>query len=294
MVAAPRPKSPLHTRHETALVRALHELRQSERASALTLSVLVFEDDAFWVGRRLTLESSLRDTTPRSPERWDPPVGLDPKDPRRPGLIELDAKLDAGSERARSSATRVGLVLSDRTVLGVLELLEPRGRTNAVRAEAFIARIATQLAAWVDTAPDPRARLVVGPRGLCLRSGEFSPQALPALDTLFALSGGDAGPQQRRFGFGLAAIELEALEGIAGPHLLVTLSRPSFYVVPQELALTVRQREIADLASHGLTIGEIAAMTKRAPDTIKTHLKSVYRTLGVANRLELRDLLDAR
>lgn len=287
MVAAPhRETQPLSPHDpESSLVRALHELRVAERATAVTLSVLVYTDDTFWVGRRLTLESSLRDTTPRGPMRWEPPVGLEPRCSRSPGLVEL------ASSRESSIPGRAGLVLSDRTLLGVVELEHARAPANAARADTCIARIATHLTAVIAAAPEPRARLILGPGGVCLRGGETERHEHFELARLFALRADDPRPGPRRLGLDLATVELEPLEGPAGPHLLVTFSRPSFYVVPQELPLTVRQREIADLASHGLTVGEIAAATRRAPDTIKTHLKSVYRALGVANRLELRELL---
>lgn len=286
MVAAPipkRPQNPLHTEPEAALARALHELRVSERGCAPTLSVLVSADDAFWIGRRVTLEASLRDTTPRGPTRWEPPAGLDPRNPRPLGLIDT------------GEGGRAALVVSDRTVLGLLELHGVRARAHAAeRSEAHLARVATQLAAWVASAPDPRARFLLGPRGVCLRSRDPVCPERAELDGLLAWWAEQPPTGPRRLGLGLATAELEPLDGPEGPHLLVTLSRPTFHVIPQCQRLTMRQREIADLASHGLTIGEIAAATRRAPDTIKTHLKSVYRTLGVANRLELRDLLDER
>lgn len=293
MVAAPHPETqPLSSSEpESSLVRALLALRVAERARAVTLSVLVYADDTFWVGRRLRLEDTFCDTTPHTPTRWDPPVGLDPRSPRRPGFVE---HTELGRSHGAPPTGRIGLVVSDRTVLGVVELQDARAHAHAERAHASIARVAAHLTAAIATAPEPRARLILGPDGVCLRSGEIERHEHFELARLFALHADDPRSGSRRLGLGLATVELEPLEGPAGPHLLVTFSRPSFHVVPKELPLTHRQREIADLASHGLTVGEIAAATRRAPDTIKTHLKSVYRTLGVANRLELRELLSDR
>lgn len=303
-----------------ALARALDAVRLAEQAKSAVLSVLLHVDGTFWIARRYTLDPAraapeddgrLRESTPSAPTRWDPPVGLDPRRARPRGLLELDASTcstrstrskvantsNAASPAAQSPAgSRAALVVSDRTVLGLLELHGVRARIGRPeRSEALLHRVATQLAMVIASAPDPSARLLVGPRGVSLQSRELplAPDSgLSELAFFAALRASRAGPGPCRLGLGLATVELEPFDGPLGPHLLVTLSRPSFFVVSQGLQLTTRQREIADLASHGLTVEEIAAATQRAPDTIKTHLKSVYRTLGVANRLELRELLD--
>jgi len=51
-----------------------------------------------------------------------------------------------------------------------------------------------------------------------------------------------------------------------------------------EEELTVREREILNYLVQGLTNKEIAAATHLATDTIKTHLRNIYRKLGVKNR----------
>lgn len=60
--------------------------------------------------------------------------------------------------------------------------------------------------------------------------------------------------------------------------------RPSWL---QGVSLTPRQREVAELASYGATTDEIASHLGISPNTVRTHLKAVYRDLGVANRVEL-------
>jgi DNA-binding CsgD family transcriptional regulator len=321
MVAALQPRTIQFTEPTTALAKTLSELRVSERATSLALSVLVFIDDTFWVARRWTQDAAsatssgfaaIRDTTPSEPTRWAPPRALDPRGPRPRGLIDLDGRdgrdgRDGPAERdsvegrdgvvelSTSKPCRAALVMSDRSVLGILELHGVRcGTPRSERADALMGRIGVHLAAWVATAPDPRTRLLIGPRGVCLQAPNTSIQSLPALAALSALRERPTRNEVRRIGLGLATVELEPLDGPAGPHMLVTVSRPSFFVVPQDLPLTSRQREVADLASHGLTIDEIAAATCCTPNTVKTHLKSVYRALGVANRIELRELLSDR
>jgi LuxR family maltose regulon positive regulatory protein len=52
------------------------------------------------------------------------------------------------------------------------------------------------------------------------------------------------------------------------------------------LVLTPKEREILSHLSTTLTTAEIAASLHISPNTLKTHLKSVYRKLGAANRRE--------
>lgn len=53
-----------------------------------------------------------------------------------------------------------------------------------------------------------------------------------------------------------------------------------------ELHFTPRQREILDLAVHGLTDKEIAADLGVAVSTIRTHLERFYRVNGLRNKAE--------
>ncbi len=51
--------------------------------------------------------------------------------------------------------------------------------------------------------------------------------------------------------------------------------------------LSLREREVAELASSGLTNKEIAAQLGLSPETIKNHLSHAFTKLGVHNRIEL-------
>lgn len=48
--------------------------------------------------------------------------------------------------------------------------------------------------------------------------------------------------------------------------------------------LTPRESEVAKYLAQGLTNKEISAKTHLAVDTVKTHLRSIYRKMGVKNR----------
>jgi DNA-binding CsgD family transcriptional regulator len=59
--------------------------------------------------------------------------------------------------------------------------------------------------------------------------------------------------------------------------------------VPYEL--TVREREVATLASQGVSNQEIARRLVLSVRTIETHLGRVYDKLGIHSRGALRDVL---
>jgi RNA polymerase sigma factor (sigma-70 family) len=50
--------------------------------------------------------------------------------------------------------------------------------------------------------------------------------------------------------------------------------------------LTPREREVLLLLRLGKTYAEIAAHLQMSDNTVKTHLKSIYKKLGVRNRTE--------
>jgi LuxR family maltose regulon positive regulatory protein len=56
------------------------------------------------------------------------------------------------------------------------------------------------------------------------------------------------------------------------------------------LPLTMRERDVALLARQGLTNREIADRMFITDDTVKAHLKSIYRKLGIRSRVQLESL----
>jgi DNA-binding CsgD family transcriptional regulator len=63
-------------------------------------------------------------------------------------------------------------------------------------------------------------------------------------------------------------------------------------VAPRGLDLTPTERQIAELTARGLTYREIGAKLYITEKTVGYHLNKVYRKLGVANRGELRRILE--
>ncbi len=51
--------------------------------------------------------------------------------------------------------------------------------------------------------------------------------------------------------------------------------------------LTVREKEVANLARHAATHAEIAQALDITPRTVDAHLRKIYPKLGVTNKIEL-------
>jgi DNA-binding NarL/FixJ family response regulator len=51
--------------------------------------------------------------------------------------------------------------------------------------------------------------------------------------------------------------------------------------------LSVRQRQIVELLAQGMTTKEICRELNISPNTVKTHVASIFRALGVRNRAQV-------
>lgn len=58
-------------------------------------------------------------------------------------------------------------------------------------------------------------------------------------------------------------------------------------VAPDPLSLPTRQREIVELVAQGLSNKEICRRLNISPNTVKTHLATIFETLGVRSRYEI-------
>lgn len=86
-------------------------------------------------------------------------------------------------------------------------------------------------------------------------------------------------------------IRWNRLYGDGRVRYLVHLRAPSPVLVRPLDRLSPARREVAQLAAAGATLSEIAKMTERSRETVKSQLKAVYRELGVASRAELGRVL---
>ena len=81
------------------------------------------------------------------------------------------------------------------------------------------------------------------------------------------------------------------LENDDGDRTLVTVvpTRPELAEALE--LLTPAQQIVAEFAAAGATVAEIATAIDRSPETVRTHVKEIYRRLSICTRLELQWLL---
>ena len=81
--------------------------------------------------------------------------------------------------------------------------------------------------------------------------------------------------------------ERDGLEGDGADVYYVRVDEPLRPKLSPLHALTPTQRVVAREAAAGLTNREVAEKLEMSAETVKTHLKVVYRELFVSNRIEL-------
>jgi len=85
---------------------------------------------------------------------------------------------------------------------------------------------------------------------------------------------------------GALSLHLRPLWG-AQPGWLVQLGATQPVVLAPDAVLSPAQREVAEYAAVGATIDEIARSLDAGRETVRSHMKEIYRRLNVANRVEL-------
>ena len=99
-----------------------------------------------------------------------------------------------------------------------------------------------------------------------------------------------AGGLQKRAGEAADILELDPVDGEAGPRFVVRVLSAERPRRPASVSLTPRQLELADLAASGCTRRDIALRLGMTENTVKTHLKEIYARLGISTRAELARL----
>ena len=84
-----------------------------------------------------------------------------------------------------------------------------------------------------------------------------------------------------------ANVVLTRIHGDAGVRYLANVTRLERATLSPSAVLTPAQLEVANLAAAGATAKEIAAMLGRSIETVRSHLRHVYRRLDISSRAEL-------
>ncbi len=77
---------------------------------------------------------------------------------------------------------------------------------------------------------------------------------------------------------------LYGTDGQSNRYVVHVRRLPTWIVRSQ---LTRRQEQVAKLAARGVTVREMSRHLEISAHTVRTHLRNIYATLGVANRVEL-------
>lgn len=197
-------------------------------------------------------------------------------------LVEARRFAEAAMADAAQIRRPLAQVLAGRAMAAVL-LAEGDGAGAAAHARAAVAA-AEATDAWFE---GERARVVLG-RALAVAGDR---DAAIAELRLAAERLEEQGAAVHR---DLAARELRRLghrAGLSAPRR-ATAPAPVDAAVPEALAeLSAREREVAELAAAGRSNQQIADALALSRKTVETHLRAVFRKLGVASRVELAGLV---
>ena len=146
------------------------------------------------------------------------------------------------------------------------------------------------------TPPPHHLDLVLDAEGALVSTGpgtaewlRSEPQALPRIRALLA----DAEASESAWWAASSPVHFRfvPIQADEGTRFLVTVvpTRPELLEALD--LLTPAQREVAEYAAAGATVAEIASATARSPETVRSHVKAVYRRLEICTRLELQWLM---
>ncbi len=82
----------------------------------------------------------------------------------------------------------------------------------------------------------------------------------------------------------LIAVDMPKMDGIKAAKLITTVSPKTGFA--EQYSLTDLELRVLRLVTEGLSNAEIGQLTDSARETIKGHLKSLFRKLDVKNRTE--------
>ena len=109
--------------------------------------------------------------------------------------------------------------------------------------------------------------------------------SMPEFRERFGQVGSQANGEVRLIGEAEVRVSQLAAPGRTG--MLVEVAPANSVNLAPDGALTPTQRRVAEFACHGATTQEIASTMEMSVETVRTHMREVYRRLEVASRVEL-------
>ncbi len=197
-----------------------------------------------------------------------------------------------------SDQTRL-LVVHAGSIVGFVFLLRFQGSPNFLgepRLQRLVPRLRGALVAahGLATQPEEPADFVVDPGGRIRFASNTGKHwtAMPGFPEWLAqrVRAVD-GSAEDRASSGRSSLDastnITRVFGSEGVRYLVHVARPPPLRLSVLASLSPAQREVAELAGAGATLTEIARMTNRSHETVRSHLAVVYERLQVSSRAEL-------
>ena len=178
----------------------------------------------------------------------------------------------------------------DIAVLTRRVLAHPAGHAPASQPGTLILDSDLRFISWTDAAGQWLSQLI----GPVPGAGALSAQVVAAQQVVAARTGRPGGipsVRMRTVNGAWAVLDLAPLHGAASGHFAITLRTATpaeiLDVACRAYALTSRERELVRHVVHGRSTQQIAQRMSITGYTVKDHLKSVFRKVGVRSRGDL-------
>lgn len=236
---------------------------------------------------------------------------LDPRRPKRDSANRFQPAVASGFVRALAETSAYHLLwrrirLRDQLrgylyhggrFLGTLaagrfEGTTPFGRRDARHLRAILGAVqGALLSAEAAEVRDGAADLVVRPDGTLelASSAAIAWLSMPRFRArveavVCALERGDLHGLEN---LALASVRWVRLHGVGGHVYLLHFAPAAPLAIAPDGTLSRAQRRVAEFLAAGATVRETAHAMGVAPETVRTHLREVYRRLGIGSRAEL-------
>ena len=161
------------------------------------------------------------------------------------------------------------------------------------RAPGYIHAIT--MAHWLELATDAHgAVLIVAADGAVRsrsRTGDAWCESAALMSELRARIAAlhQAGDERATFCAHGGLVRVTAVHGDGEALYCVDLSPADAWSPSKAVAMSPARRRVAEYAAMGATVAEIAASLDVHPETVRSHLKDIYRVLDVSSRVELAE-----